>query len=135
MRRRAIFAACLWLLSTAPVESQSAGCPGQSAAYVQFGTRQAITVSNTAVGFTAANYASDNPPPGSGQVQMAMVTLETNPIRISTDGVVPTAAVGELWTNSTNVKFMVCGTLNVQRFLAIRTGSDAAITVSYWRSQ
>lgn len=135
MRRLAIIAACLWLLGQTPLHAQMMGCPGQNAPFVQFGIRQAITISSTALPFTAANYAEDAGGPGNGPVQMAQVTLESNPIRVSTDGVPPTAAIGELWTNSTNVKFAVCGELNVKRFLAIRTGSDAAITVSYWRKQ
>ena len=124
----------LVLALLAPIaEAQGFGCPGQNAPYVSYAS-EAITVSNAAKSFTAATYNSQAGP-GSGAVQAATVTLESNPIRTATDGSTPTASAGELWTNSTNVKFLVCGQLNVMRFLAIRTGSDAAITVFYWRRQ
>ena len=74
MRRLAFMAAVLWLVCTVPAESQSAGCPGQNAAYVNFG-REAITISSTALPFTASAYATSLPTPGNGPVQMAMVTL------------------------------------------------------------
>lgn len=130
--RRVCFGFALLLLAGS-VEAQGFGCPGQNAPYVSYAS-EAITVSNAAKSFTAATYNSQAGP-GSGAVQAATVTLESNPIRTATDGSTPTASAGELWTNSTNVKFLVCGQLNVMRFLAIRTGSDAAITVFYWRRQ
>jgi hypothetical protein len=116
----------LLLLFTLPVEAQV--CPGASVmdeAYAE----EALVISSTALPFTAAVYA----PAGTPQVKYASVTLETNPIRVSVTGVVPTATVGQLFTNSTNVSFFVCGNINVRKFLAIRTGADAAITAIFYR--
>lgn len=124
MRRTALFVPLLALLAL-PVAAQT--CPGVTGPVTPYG-REVITVSNTAIGFTAANYAD-----GGGEVRFAQVTLETNNIRVSTDGLAPTAAVGELWQTSTNVKFFVCGQTNVRQFKAIRTTADASLTVQYYR--
>lgn len=121
MRRYLLFLA----LCALPAEAQI--CPGASTGDIQY-AQEAITISSTALPFTVATYAD-----GGAPVKYAVVTLETNPIRVRADGLNPTATVGELYTNSTNVKFLVCGQGNVQRFRAIRTGSDAAITAAYYR--
>lgn len=102
-------------------------CPGLTGQTTAYAT-EAITVSSTAIGFTAATYND-----GTHVPLFAQVTLETNPIRVLTTGKPPTSSVGELWTNSTNVKFTVCGQSSINKFLAIRTGAaDAAITVVYY---
>ena len=127
MRRLVFIAACLWPLNQAPAQAQGFACPGQNGPYVNY-AREALTISSTALPFTASVYQPSGAPPPLA----ATVTLETNPIRTSTNGAPPTAAVGELWTNGTNVRFIVCGEANIKRFLAIRTGSDASLTIAYW---
>jgi len=127
MRRLVFLAACLWLLSQAPAQAQGFACPGQNGPYVNY-AREVLTISSTALPFTATVYQPSGAPPPLA----ATVTLETNPIRISTNGVPPTATVGTLWTNATNTRFLVCGEANVKRYLAIRTGSDASTTIEYW---
>lgn len=131
--RRSILAAVLAaLLSQGYVEAQV--CPGVNGATAQYAS-EPIVVSSTAIGFTAAtiNIARDRGQP----LLFAEVTLETNPIRVRADGLAPTATVGALWNNAAtgNIKFYVCGETSMRRFLAIRTGSDAAITAVYYTSQ
>ena len=123
---RAIVALLGFVLLPGAVQAQV--CPGVTGP-VEAYAREAITVSTTALPFTAGTYAD-----GRGDVKFAQVTLESNNIRVSVEGLVPSATVGELWETSTNVKFVVCGQTSVRRFRAIRQGAaDATLTVTYFR--
>lgn len=87
---------------------------------------ETITVSNTALGFTAALYDQ-----GSGQAQSALVTIAGDSIRWWANGAVPTATVGHLVTAGTPVE--VCGFANIKNFRMIRQTTDATVSVSYFR--
>lgn len=131
MRKQLIFVALVALFA---VTAEAQVCPGVTGPTANYRS-EAITVSSTAVGFTAAtiNAASDQGKP----LLFAEVTLETNPIRVRADGLNPTAAIGALWNSVSggNVKFYVCGEASMRAFRAIRTVSDAAITAAYYTSQ
>lgn len=124
--RRSILAAALAaLLSQGQAEAQS--CLGINGPAMVF-TQEAIAVSSTAIGVTSTIFS--NIQAAGKRALFVTFTLETNPIRWRSDGLAPTAAVGNLVNNSAtgNVVFTICGETDAKRFLAIRTGSDAAMT-------
>ena len=88
---------------------------------------EAITVSSTALGFTAANLALANSLYGR-DIKNVLVTVETNPIRFTTDGTTPTSTVGHLLSVG---DIYTCDGEDVLKFRAIRTGSDATIHCTY----
>lgn len=124
--------ALLTLAFCGSTEAQT--CPGVTGQTVQYAS-EAITVSSSSIGFTAAtvNIAVTQGKP----VLFAEVTLETNPIRVRADGTAPSDTVGTLWNNAVggNVKFTVCGEATMRAFRMIRTGSDAAVTAVFYTSQ
>ena len=90
---------------------------------------EAITVSNTAVGFTSSARK-----PASGNysgvtAKIAKVSVETDSIRWSQDSTSPTSSVGTL-QYATDV-FYVYGAQNIANFKAIRVTTDATIQVQY----
>jgi hypothetical protein len=64
----------------------------------------------------------------------AYVTLETAPLRFTTNGTTPTSAIGHYFDSAgVNPALLICGKVNIQAFRAIRQGSsDASITVTYY---
>ena len=88
---------------------------------------EAITVSNTAIGFTTATYAPDT----YGVAHKAFITVETDSIRWTCDGTTPTSAVGHLAAAGDIIE--IEGIANVAAFKAIRVTTDASIKVSYSR--
>lgn len=88
---------------------------------------EAITVSSTAIGFTAAKLSSAESLYGRG-IKEVLVTVETNPIRFTVDGTTPTSTVGHL-LNAGDI--YTCNGEDATKFLAIRTGSDASIKCTY----
>jgi hypothetical protein len=88
---------------------------------------EAITVSSTAIGFTAGTIDT-----GTRQAVVAVATLETDSIRIRVDGGLPTSSVGQLVTQASNVGITVCGTTAIKAFRAIRTSTDASLKVTYF---
>lgn len=89
---------------------------------------ETITVSDSAVGFTAGT----RQPTSALGAQAALVTVETQPIRIRMDGTDPTATVGHLLQDTDAL--VITGPNNVIKFRAIRDGgSDATILVTYFR--
>lgn len=92
-------------------------CPGQNAVLRTKGF-QALTVSNTAVGFTV--------PSGT---EYAIASLEANNIRYRDDGTAPTSSVGLLIT-ATSI-FGVCqNSLDSIRF--IRETADGLLNIEYY---
>lgn len=87
---------------------------------------ETLTVSSTALGFTANLYDQ-----GSGQAASALVTITGDNIRFWSDGGTPTATVGHLVTVGTPIE--VCGFGNVKNFRMIRQTTDATVSVSYFR--
>lgn len=94
-----------------------------------------ITVSTSAVGFTAAKIQPSGAPVGAGLVD---ISVETDNVRLRLDGGVPTSTVGHefLASSTTQSTASVCGEQNIRLLLMIRSGSvDAAVRVTYYRSQ
>lgn len=77
---------------------------------------EAITVSNTAIGFTSVAY------------NYALVTVETDSIRFRVDGTDPTSSEGHKLDPGDTVELL--GGNAILYFRAIRTSSDATIRVS-----
>jgi hypothetical protein len=90
---------------------------------------EAIVVSNTAIGCTAAKLSFT---PTLGAIRKAHeihVTVETESLRYRFDGGDPTASVGHLATAGTVIA--VKGPHNLARFKMIRVGSDSAAKITY----
>jgi hypothetical protein len=88
---------------------------------------EAITVSNTAIGFTTATSVSGDFP-----ASAAIVSVETDAIRYRIDGGNPVAAgAGHPVASGTTI--LITGQKNVQNFKAIRETTDATIRVTYLR--
>ena len=116
-------AACL---STRPATAAPGGCTNQ-ADLPAFAFEQ-ITVSTTAIGFTAATAF----PTGQRGAIMAVFTVETADVRFRVDGPDPTATVGD--RISAGNPGTACGEENIRRTKFIREdGTDATISVHYYR--
>ena len=91
-------------------------------------TEESITVSTTAVGFTAGTYD-----PGTGGVATGVVvTVETAAIRYWTSGTAPTATTGHVLEPGDVLE--LDRSEDIKNFKAIRRdGIDATIRVSYFR--
>lgn len=112
------------LAAAAPAAAQTCGysAPLEPFAY------EAITVSSTAVGFTATAYGTGGATPA-----MAYFVLDSATIRFRVDGGTPTSTVGHLVTFASNVSVTVCGDVAIKKFRAIRTVSDASLKVTYYK--
>jgi len=89
---------------------------------------EAVTVSNVAVGFTAATIV----PSGAAPARCAAITAENASCRFRIDGANPTAADGHLLNSGDSL--VLWETNNLQRFRAIRTaGVDAMLRITYLR--
>lgn len=125
MRRLVFLAACLWLLSQSPVQAQSSPtCPGP--VFPIAGGAEAITVSSTSIGFTAATIANNGNP-----AIRAECSIATDNIRYRDDGPAPTATVGVLIL-ATKGSFTVCGAQIVKQARMIRQTNDAALFCLYY---
>lgn len=80
---------------------------------------ESITVSNTAIGVTAAKIPNHN---------YAFVTVETDQIRFRVDGTDPTASEGHLFEAGDTFELM--GGRAIINFKAIRVTTDATLRVS-----
>ena len=89
---------------------------------------ETITVSSTAVGFTAGTIRS-----GTSVATYAVGYVAADNIRYRDDAVDPTASVGMLVASGSN--FQVCGMKAVSQFRMIRQTTDATVSVSYYRSE
>lgn len=91
---------------------------------------ESLTVSSTAVGFTAANY---NPTagnlPDSKQAEEVFLRVESNQVRYRLDGTDPTSAVGTIL--DVGETLTIRGITDISRFRAIATGSDATLRVEF----
>lgn len=87
---------------------------------------ESITVSSTAIGFTAGTYA----PAGRPAAVYAYVTTETNSIRFRADGVPPTSSEGHLV--AAPGAFEVCGTPAIINLSMIRASADATAKATYY---
>jgi hypothetical protein len=88
---------------------------------------ESITVSSTAIGFTAATFA----PSGGQPAIYAYATTETNSIRFRADGIAPTATEGHLV--AAPGAFEVCGLRAITNLSMIRASADATVKATYYR--
>lgn len=128
--KKAILAVLLLATFLVPqVEAQGNGvgaCPF-SAGSLTSSYQEMITVSSTAVGFTASTW---KPTDGRPQAVCALVVVNTNSVSWWPTGSTPTAAVGVLQATSTS--FSV-GSQDMAKFLMIRaTGSDSLVAIIYF---
>ena len=88
---------------------------------------ESITVSNTAIGFTAGTIS-----PGDGAIPVkAVFTVETAQIRFTVDGTTPTASIGLLVQIGDIIT--INGQSDINAFRAIRvTSTDATIQPVYF---
>lgn len=89
-----------------------------------------VTVSNAAagIGFTVTKFS----PAGEFPAVMAVCNLETNPIRFRSDGLAPSATVGQLATAGTQIE--ACGNQALRVTLFIRQGAaDGVLSCHYYR--
>ena len=96
---------------------------------------EAITVSNTAIGFTSSliNPTCADCPVNVLRATLATCTVQTDAIRVRADGTNPTAAIG-LYVAS-GQSFTVFGYNDIANFRAIRVTTDATIYCQYSRIQ
>jgi len=90
---------------------------------------ETITVSSTAIGFTATKIKPTTGDFKGMTAVEAFFTVETAQIRFRCDGTDPTSSVGHLLSSGDSVT--IRGKNNVNNFKAIRVSSDATIQVSY----
>lgn len=88
---------------------------------------ESITVSSTALGFTAAKIT----PVGTLPAIFASCTLETNSIRFREDGLDPSATVGQLIAAGNTIE--VCGQQNINTVRFIRVSADGTLQCHYYR--
>ena len=88
---------------------------------------ETITVSSTALGFTATTAFPAGQQPGA----MAVCRIEVDGIRYRADGLNPTATVGML--ESVGGTFTACGEASMRRFRMIRVTADSTVSCSYYR--
>jgi hypothetical protein len=129
MRKVALLVAIIACLAATPTKAAPGGCTNDST-LAPMGD-EVITVSSTALPFTATAYA----PAGQNPAVLAVCTVETDSIRYRVSGLNPTASVGTIAiaTATAPASFTVCGTMNIQRFRMIRVTTDASVTCQYYR--
>jgi hypothetical protein len=90
---------------------------------------EAITVSSTAIGFTASKvvHASN----GSIHPREAIFRVETDEIRFRLDGTDPDASTGHLASAGETIK--ITGEADIVAFRAIRVTNDASIFAHYFK--
>lgn len=89
---------------------------------------ETITVSSTAVGFTAGSIKTDT-----AEAIYAYGYVASDAIRYWDNGTTPTASVGMLVAAGAN--FEVCGAPAVRQFRMIRKTTDATVSVSYYQAR
>lgn len=127
MLKRSLAALLLVFLPVAPLLADT--CNTGSPVVMVPMPGEAITVSNTAIGFTAAKISIA----GTGTAIMAVCAVESNAIRTRDDATDPTAGVGTAW--AVGDKFFVCGKVAVSQFKAIRQSADATLFCIYYRGE
>jgi hypothetical protein len=122
--KKSVLLAFLFALVSLPAAAQvSTTMPitGDAFAY------EAITVADTAIGFTVGTYA----PTAGLPAKMVMITVESQPLRYRLDGTAPTASEGHALA-ANDVRYVV-GANNIRKFRMIRsTGSSATVRVTYF---
>ena len=128
MKQRAIvtIGIVLGLLAARPAEAPAQSiCPGIDGELVAM-SDEAITVSSTAIGFTAGKIRI-----GALTARVAVFSTETNSVRYRVEGDNPTSSVGHLVVAGSHAA--VCGLQPMTAFRAIRVSGDATLYVTYYR--
>ncbi len=94
------------------------------------GDFEKITVSSTAVGFTASKITINQEGGFTKRAVKAFVTVETNSVRIRMDGTDPTTALGHLLTAGDGL--LITGEQNISRARFIAAASDGAVHVTFY---
>jgi len=126
--KRAMFSLILLLSLIGSTPRANADCYTDRTSDLTAYAFETFTVSSTSLGFTSSVY---NPIASTTRPRMAVVTLETNSIRIRLDGTDPTASVGHLVTAGQEID--VCGLNTMLTFRMIRVTSDAVVMITYFR--
>jgi hypothetical protein len=96
---------------------------------------ETITVSTTALGITSTLLTVTPTQNGAGDLKRhakrALLSIETNSIRIRMDGTDPTAGVGHLLTAGDY--FWVTGEDALRKLRMIRASADASVSVTLYR--
>lgn len=96
------------------------------------GDYESITVSTTAIGFTAAKLAPVAGAYAGKKAEAALVTVETQPLRFRADGANPTAAEGHVLIAG-DERYWYWGYHDLAKVKFIRKdASDATVKVSYF---
>lgn len=85
-----------------------------------------LTIGVAASGLTAATFAAAN---NASRAESALITVETNSIRVRLDGVAPDATTGHLYTAGSS--FIITGVDALIAAKFIRATADAVIQVTY----
>lgn len=129
MRKVAVVATLLLALLAVADGVPAASCLGYMTQVEPFAF-ETVTVSTTAIGFTAATYA----PSVTRKASYAIISVEAQPIRYRVDGSNPTSAVGH--PAVANDQLEVCGISAVTNFRAIRSGgTDSSLSVTFYTGQ
>lgn len=115
------------MLCASSARAQTVACIGMTQPLFPMAFEQ-ITVSNTAVGFTAATIGTSS---SFNQAIVAVITVETNAIRFRDDGPDPTSTVG--MPAGVLSQTIICGRQALLNAKFIRATADALISVSYYR--
>lgn len=88
-----------------------------------------ITVSNTAIGFTAAKIT---PADNGGKVPVeAFVSVQDDAIRFTVDGTTPTASLGHVLEAGSVMRVM--GQTDIRQLRMIRVTTDAEVDVTFYK--
>ena len=93
--------------------------------------KESLTVSSTALGFTAATYNAGRSDSAGARVDEAIFIVETAQIRYWLNGDAPTSSVGLL--GEVGQIIILKGRHDIENFKAIRTGStDATLSAQFF---
>jgi ribosomal protein S16 len=124
MNRWLLVVALLFIAAPALAQTLASPCPGVTR-NVQAYAHETLSVGASPVSFTSGTYA-----PAGKAPTMAVITLETQNIRVWTDGTAPSATVGQLIQTGS---FYICGQSNVQNTQMIATTGTAKVSVVYYQ--
>lgn len=95
----------------------------------QSGGYEAITVSNTAIGFTGGKIKPTSGNYANMECKEVFCTLETDDIRFTIDGTTPTSSIGHLLKSGESLT--IDNVTDIKGFRAIRVTTDASLKVTY----
>jgi hypothetical protein len=94
------------------------------------GDFEKLTISTTALGGTSSKLLINQAGGVHKRAVKAFVTVETNSIRVRTDGVDPTSTDGHLFASGSS--FTISGEDDVRRMRMIRQSADATVQITYY---